>query len=101
MLPVLPLKETVPFPGTVTPLAVGQERSVQLINDVLGRDRMLVMVASKDAELDLPGPDDVYRVGVVGIVARMMKMPDGTLRCLVQGGQRVVIDEFTSERLPT
>jgi ATP-dependent Lon protease len=96
-LPVLPLKETVPFPGTMTPLAVGQERSVQLVNDVLGRDRMLVMVASKDPELDLPGPDDVYRIGVVGIVARMMKMPDGSLRCLVQGGQRVVLDEFTSE----
>ena len=96
-LPVLPLKETVPFPNVMTPLAVGQERSIELINDVLSRDRMLVMVASKDAELDLPGVDDVHRVGVAGIVARMLKMPDGTLRCLVQGGERVVIDEFTAE----
>jgi len=97
VLPVLPLKETVPFPNTMTPLAVGQERSVQLVNDVLGRDRMLVMVASKDSEIELPGAGDVYRVGVVGAVARMLKMPDGTLRCLVQGGQRVVIDEFTTD----
>src|SRR5919106_4339926 len=72
-LPVLPLKETVPFPDTLTPLAVGQDRSVKLINDVLGRDRLLVMVASKDPEVESPGPDDVYRVGVVGVVARMMK----------------------------
>jgi ATP-dependent Lon protease len=58
---------------------------------------MLVMVASKDAELDLPAPDDVYRVGVVGIVVRMLRIPDNTLRVLVQGGQRVRIDDFTSE----
>jgi ATP-dependent Lon protease len=95
-LPVLPLKETVPFPHTITPLAIAQERSVRLVNDVLARDRMLVMVASKDSELDLPGPNDVYRVGVVGIVARMLKMPDGSLRILVHGGQRVRIDEFTT-----
>ena len=69
---------------------------MQLVNDVLTRDRMLVMVASKDSEIESPGPDDVYRVGVVGIVARMLKMPDGTLRILVHGGQRVRIDDFTS-----
>jgi ATP-dependent Lon protease len=96
VLPVLPLKEMVAFPNTMTPLAVGQERSVRLVNDALSRDRMVVMVASKNAEVDQPGPDDVYRVGVVGIIARMLKMPDGTLRILVQGGQRVRIDEFTA-----
>jgi ATP-dependent Lon protease len=94
-LPVLPLRETVAFPQMVTPLAVGQERSVRLVDDVLTRDRMLVMVASRDPELELPGPDDVYRVGVLGTVARMLKMPDGTLRCLVQGGMRVRLDDFT------
>src|SRR5438876_2601138 len=93
-LPVLPLRETVAFPQMVTPLAVGQERSIRLVDDVLTRDRMLVMVASRDPELELPGSDDVYRVGVLGTVARMLKMPDGTLRCLVQGGMRVRIDEF-------
>jgi ATP-dependent Lon protease len=95
-LPVLPLKETVAFPNTMTPLAVGQERSVRLVNDVLSGDRLLVMVASKDPELELPGPDDVYRVGVAGVVARMLKMPDGTLRILVNGAQRVRIEKFTS-----
>jgi ATP-dependent Lon protease len=93
-LPVLPLKDTVTFPHTLTPLAIGQERSVKLVNDVLGGERMLVMVASRNPELDLPGPEDLYDVGVAGVVARMLKVPDGTLRILVQGTQRVRIKEF-------
>jgi ATP-dependent Lon protease len=96
-LPVLPLKDTVAFPNTLTPLAIGQERSIKLVNDVLGGERMLVMAASKDAELDLPGPDDLYDVGVAGIVARMLKVPDGTLRILVQGTQRVRITDFIGD----
>ena len=62
---------------------------MQLVNDVLGGNRMLVMVASTDPEVEEPGPDDLYRVGVAGVVARMLKVPDGTLRILVQGAQRV------------
>src|SRR6185312_8950102 len=96
-LPVLPLRETVPLPDTLTPLAIGQERSIQLVNDVLAGDRMLVMVASKNPELEQPGPDDLYRVGVVGSIARMLKVPDGTLRILVQGAQRVELDGWTQE----
>ncbi|HYZ29308.1 MAG TPA: endopeptidase La [Thermoleophilaceae bacterium] len=95
-LPVLPLKDSVPFPDTLTPLAVGQDRSVRLVNDVLGGNRMLVMVASKNPELEMPGPDDLYGVGVAGVVARMLRVPDGTLRILVQGGQRVQIEDFTA-----
>jgi ATP-dependent Lon protease len=90
-LPVLPLRESVPLPDTLTPLAIGQERSVQLVNDVLAGDRLLVMVASRNPELETPGPDDLHDVGVVGAVARMIKVPDGTLRILVQGAQRVRI----------
>jgi ATP-dependent Lon protease len=97
VLPVLPLRETVPLPDSLTPLAVGQERSVQLVNDVLAGDRMLVMVASKRPELEAPGPDDLYDVGVVGQVARMLKVPDGTLRILVQGAQRVRIHGWERE----
>jgi ATP-dependent Lon protease len=93
-LPVLPLRGTVPFPDTLIPLAVGQERSVRLVNDVLTGNRMLVMVAARDPEREEPGPDDLYRVGVAGVVARMLKVPDGTLRILVQGAQRVRISEF-------
>ncbi|MDQ3678708.1 MAG: endopeptidase La [Actinomycetota bacterium] len=97
MLPVLPLRETVPFPDTLTPLAIGQERSVELVNDVLAGDRMLVMVASREAEVEEPGPEQLYEVGVVGVVARMMRVPDGTLRLLVQSAQRVHIDRWVRE----
>jgi ATP-dependent Lon protease len=97
-LPVLPLRESVSFPETLNPLAVGQERSIQLVNDVLGTNRMLVMVASKDPENETPGPEDLYGVGVVGVVARMVKVPDGSLRILVQGMQRVRLDSYVSEK---
>ena len=97
-LPVLPLRDTVTFPETLTPLAVGQERSIQLVNDVLGANRMLVMVASRDPENETPGPEDLYDVGVVGVVARMIKVPDGSLRILVQGTQRVRLDDYVAEQ---
>jgi ATP-dependent Lon protease len=96
-LPVLPLRETVPLPDTLTPLAVGQDRSVRLVNDVLRGDRMLVMVASREPEVETPTPTQLYDVGVVGAIARMIKVPDGTIRILVQGGQRVHIDEWVRD----
>jgi ATP-dependent Lon protease len=94
VLPVLPLREVVPFPDTVLPLAVGQQRSVALVNDALRSNRMIVMVASRDPQNEEPGPDDLYRVGVVGTIARMMRAPDETLRILVQGGTRVRLTDF-------
>jgi len=95
-LPVLPLRETVTYPETLTPLAVGQERSIQLVDDVLGANRMLAMVAARDPEDEEPGPDGLYDVGVVGIVARMLKVPDGSLRILVQGTQRVRLGPYVA-----
>jgi ATP-dependent Lon protease len=93
-LPVLPLRDSVTFPDTLTPLAVGQDRSVRLVNDVLVGDRTLVMLASKEPEVDAPSPEQLYDVGVAGSVARMLKVPDGSLRILVQGGQRVKVEEW-------
>jgi ATP-dependent Lon protease len=95
-LPVLPLKESVAFPDTLTPLAVGQERSVRLIDEVLAGGRTLVLVASKDPEIEQPGPDDLYEIGVLGVVARMLKIPDGTMRVLVQATERVRIERFVA-----
>jgi ATP-dependent Lon protease len=96
-LPVLPLKATVTFPDTLTPLAVGQPRSIKLVDDVLSGERTLVMVASRDPEADEPGPDELYDVGVVGVIARMIKVPDGTARVLVQGTERVRIEDYVAE----
>ena len=96
-LPVLPLQEMVPFPDTLTPLAVGRERSMRLVNEVLSGERMLVMVASKNPETEEPGPDELYDVGVAGVVARMLKVPDGTIRILVQGTERVRLTDYVAE----
>jgi ATP-dependent Lon protease len=96
-LPVLPLRDTVTYPDTLTPLAVGQERSIQLVNDALTGDRMLVMLGSTDPEVETPGPGQLQKIGVAGVVARMLKVPDGSLRILVQGGQRVRVEEWLGE----
>jgi ATP-dependent Lon protease len=94
-LPVLPLRDLVPVPDTMLPLAVGQERSVRLVDDVLAGDRRLVLVTSRDAAVEAPGPEGIHDVGVVGHIVRMLKVPDGTLRLLVQGTQRVRLTSFT------
>ncbi|HEX4673469.1 MAG TPA: endopeptidase La [Solirubrobacteraceae bacterium] len=91
---VLPLRDTVTFPDMLIPLNVGQERSIELINDVLRGDRSIAMVASANTEAESPGPEDLYSVGVLGVVARMIRVPDGTLRVLIQGGQRVRIENW-------
>ncbi len=91
-LPVLPLKETVVFPESMTPLAIGQERSVKLIDDALAGDRMLALVTVENPEVDQPGWDDLYRVGTAALIHKMIKVPDGTLRILVQGLKRIRID---------
>ncbi|HEY7151573.1 MAG TPA: endopeptidase La [Solirubrobacterales bacterium] len=96
-LPVLPLKEMVIYPDTLTPLAIGQPRSMRLVNEVLSGERMLALVAARDSELDEPAPDELYDVGVVGIVARMLKVPDGTIRILVQGTERVRLGDYVAE----
>ena len=96
-LPVLPLRETVAYPDTLSPLGVGQERSIKLVDDVLAANRMLVMVASREPEEETPGPDQLYDVGVVGVVTRMLKVPDGSIRILVQGTQRVRIGDYVAE----
>jgi ATP-dependent Lon protease len=95
-LPVLPLRESVAFPDTLMPLAVGQERSIQLVNDVLSGSRVLAMVAAREGAGEEPGPDELYDVGVAGVVARMLKVPDGTLRILVHGAQRVEVGDYVA-----
>jgi len=91
-LPVLPLKETVVFPESMTPLAIGQERSIKLIDDVVGGDRLLALVTVRNDEAETPGWDDLYEVGTAAIVHKMIRVPDGTLRILVQGLRRIRLE---------
>ncbi len=89
MLPVLPLKDTVVFPDSVLPLAIGQERSIRLVDDVVSRDRLIALVASKDRDVEQPGWEDLYEVGTAAVVQKMIRVPDGSLRILVQGIRRI------------
>jgi ATP-dependent Lon protease len=93
-LGVLPLRDSVTFPDLVIPLNIGQPRSLELVNDALRGDRSIVLIAGRDAEIETPGPDDLYAVGVLGAIARMVRLPDGTLRVLIQGGPRVRVKEW-------
>jgi ATP-dependent Lon protease len=94
VLPVLPLKDTVVFPESMTPLAIGQERSVRLIDDVIaGDERLLALVTVKDNAVETPGFADLYTVGTAAVIHKMIKVPDGTLRILVQGLKRIRIVE--------
>ena len=96
-LPVLPLKETVVFPQSVSPLAIGQERSVRLVDDVLEGERMLALVTVKEGDADQPGWDDLYEIGTAAVVHKMLRVPDGTLRILVQGVGRIRLDRRVQE----
>jgi ATP-dependent Lon protease len=91
-LPVLPLKDTVVFPQSMSPLAIGQERSVRLIDDVVAGDRLLALVTAKDASVEAPTWEDIYEIGTVALVHKMIKVPDGTLRILVQGLERIKLE---------
>ena len=93
ILPLLPLKETVVFPEAVTPLAIGQDRSVKLIDDVVAGERMLALVTVRNADADTPGFDDLHEIGTAAVVHKMIKVPDGTLRILVQGTERIRLEE--------
>ena len=97
-LPVLPLKETVVFPDSMAPLAIGQERSIRLIDDVVAGDRLLGLLTARDSDVEVPMWDDLYEIGSAAVVHKMIRVPDGTLRILVQGMRRVrlaapVVDE--------
>jgi ATP-dependent Lon protease len=93
LLPILPLRETVVFPDSFTPLAIGQDRSVKLVDDAVGGDRMLALVTSRDPELEQPGFEELYDVGTAAVIHKMIRVPDGTLRVLVQGLRRIRLTE--------
>ncbi|MGE3910559.1 MAG: LON peptidase substrate-binding domain-containing protein, partial [Chloroflexota bacterium] len=96
LLPVLPLRGgTVVFPLAVVPLLVGQDRSIKLIDDVMRGDRMVALVAQKADTPELAGPEDLHQIGTAGVIHQMMRVPDGTIRLMVQGLERIRLGEFT------
>jgi len=97
VLAILPLRGVVAYPLMWLPLTVGQPRSIRLVDDVVVKKQMIGLVASKNPEIEQPGPDQIYHVGSAAIVHRMIKAPDGTVRMIVQCIERIKIKEFIQE----
>jgi len=93
--PVLPLRDIVVFPHMIVPLFVGREKSVNALEEVRKDDKQILLVAQKDAQQEDPQPDDLYQVGTLASILQLLKLPDGTIKVLVEGGQRARIREFT------
>jgi ATP-dependent Lon protease len=94
LYPVLPLRDIVVFPHMIVPLFVGREKSVRALEDVMKDDKQILLVAQKNASQDDPAPADIYAVGTIGTVLQLLKLPDGTVKVLVEGGQRAKIAKY-------
>jgi len=94
LLPVLPLRDIVVFPHMIVPLFVGREKSVRALEAVMKEDKQILLVAQKNAAQDDPAADDIYRVGTVSTILQLLKLPDGTVKVLVEGGRRARIAGF-------
>ena len=93
-LPILTLRNTVLYPGVVLPITVGRDASLTLVKDAYAGDRLVGVVAQKRAEVETPGPDDLYRVGAAATILKLIKMPDGSVSIVIQGKRRIEIEEY-------
>jgi ATP-dependent Lon protease len=95
-LPILPLRNTVLFPGVIIPITVGRDKSMKLVRDIYHKTKIIGTVAQRDSNIDEPGPDEIYRVGTVAQLLRILEMPDGSTSVIIQGKKRFNIDEVLS-----
>jgi len=93
-LPVLPLRDIVVYPFIIVPLSVSRERSIRAVDQALADNRMILLVSQKDSKVEEPSEKDLFNVGTVGVIMRMLKLPDGRIRVLVQGVCRAKVDDF-------
>jgi ATP-dependent Lon protease len=96
LLPVLPLRDIVVFPHMIVPLFVGREKSVRALEAVMRDDKQILLVAQKNAAQDDPGVDDLYMVGTVSTVLQLLKLPDGTVKVLVEGVERARVESLAA-----
>ncbi|HEY5789269.1 MAG TPA: endopeptidase La [Gammaproteobacteria bacterium] len=95
VIPVLPLRDVVVFPHMVIPLFVGRDKSIKALDEALGSDKQILLVAQQSAEIDDPGVDDIYKIGTVATVLQLLKLPDGTVKVLVEGERRAFVRGYT------
>ena len=99
VLPVLPLKDVVVFPYIILPLSIGRDASVQAVDQALSEHRVVMLLTQRDPDVDEPGESDLYRIGTAAVIMRMLKLPDGRIRILVQGLTRSRV-EYISQTEP-
>ncbi|NNF62050.1 MAG: endopeptidase La, partial [Gammaproteobacteria bacterium] len=97
-MPVLPLRDVVVFPHMVIPLFVGREKSIEALDEAMNIGKQIVLVAQTQADVDDPGIDDVYRVGTIANILQLLKLPDGTVKVLVEGRERATLDDLHIDR---
>src|SRR5437870_11698058 len=95
-LPILPLRDTVLFPNSFMPLAVARESSVRLIDDAIANGKLIAVFTQRDAAVEEPGQDDLYPVGTATHIHKMFKLPDGSLRLIVQGLARLRLQSINA-----
>src|SRR5689334_24543830 len=93
-MPLLPLRDIVVFPHMVVPLFVGREKSIRALEDSMARNKEILLAAQKKAKTNDPAPDDIYEVGTIAQVIQLLRLPDGTVKVLVEGKRRVRISRF-------
>lgn len=93
--PVLPLRDIVVFPHMIVPLFVGRDKSVKALENVMQDDKEILLITQKDSAHDDPGPEDIYEIGTVGNILQLLKLPDGTVKVLVEGTHRVKVNKYT------
>src|SRR3984885_5527175 len=94
LMAVLPLRDIVVFPHMIVPLFVGREKSVRALEAVMKEDKQILLVAQKNASQDDPSVEDIFRIGTVSTILQLLKLPDGTVKVLVEGGRRAKIVSF-------
>jgi len=93
-LPLLPLRDIVVFPSMIIPLFVGRDKSISALNEVMKNDKKIILVTQKNSEVDDPKKTDVHMYGCEGNILQLLKLPDGTVKVLVEGSKRVKILDF-------
>ena len=97
IIPVLPLRDVVVYPHMVIPLFVGREKSIRCLEAAMEQEKRILLVAQKEAATDEPAFDDLYRVGTIANILQLLKLPDGTVKVLVEGAQRAELEQFTEQ----
>ena len=97
-LPTLPLRDIVVFPGIIVPLFVGRDKSIKALNEVMKTNKKILLVTQKNAEVDDPSSNEIYSWGCEGKILQLLKLPDGTVKVLVEGVDRVKILECKNDK---